>query len=148
MLGKLSKDTVRSQEHGARQLILCSGCPSPSSVAFNVLVNGNVTDWNESYTKMDDNGQVSWLGLEKVCPCKAVYMIFLICSIKSNVCKSYRATCKMRLVGFKETTPAYSEVNPSHKQLKPSCSRSVRRMKKSNNSYLSQMVFEIITCFQ
>lgn len=50
---------------------------------------------------------VRWvLGLDKVCPCKAVYMIFLICSIKSYVCKSYRETCKMRLVGFEETTPA------------------------------------------
>lgn len=62
-------------------------------------------------------------------------MIFLICSIKSYVCKSYRETCKMRLVGFEETTPAYTEVNPSDKKLKPSCSWNVRSMKKSSKPY-------------
>lgn len=38
--------------------MLCRGCPSTSFVALYVLVNGNVTDWDESYMGKDSNKEL------------------------------------------------------------------------------------------
>lgn len=38
--------------------MLWSGCPSTSFVALCVLVNGNVTEWDESWTGMDGNKEL------------------------------------------------------------------------------------------